>query len=74
MDEMLVNLGSNFMRNAVAKLLSMVIRKKYGCKVDIQFDELYINMINGETTIATKVEAKLESKEFTKLLKTVGLE
>ena len=74
MDEMLVNLGSNFMRNAVSKLLSMWIRKKYGCKVDIQIDELYINMINGETTISTKVEAKLESKEFTKLLNSAGLD
>lgn len=70
---MLVNFGSSFMRNAVAKLISMLIRKKFGCKVDLQIDELYINMVNGETTISTKVDAKMESKEFTKLLKTSGL-
>lgn len=74
MDEMLVNFGTNFMRNAVSKLLSMWIRKKYGCKVNIEFDELYINMVNGETTISTKVEAKLESGEFRKLIKSVGLD
>lgn len=74
MDEMKLKLSTKFMRNIVAKLLTKMIYKKTGYKVDIQLNELDINIIDGETHISTSIEAKLSSNEFMKIMKTVGLE
>lgn len=71
---MKLKLSTKLMRGIVAKLLSMAIHKKYGYRVDIQLNSLDINFVDGETTISTSVEAKLESKEFMKIVKTIGLD
>lgn len=74
MDEMKVKLSTNFMRSIVSKVISRAIYKKYGYRVDIQLNDLDINIIDGETKIATNVEVKLESKEFMKIVKSLGLD
>lgn len=74
MDEMKLKLSTRFMRNIVAKLLTRMIYKKTGYKVDIYLNELDINVIDGETHISTNVEAKLSSSEFVKIMKNIGLE
>lgn len=74
MDEMKLKLSTKFMRGIVAKLITRMIYKKTGYKVDIQLNELDINIIDGETHISTSVEAKINSNEFTKIIKTIGLE
>lgn len=72
MDEMKVNLSTKFMRGIVAKLIAKSIYKKYGYKVNIQLNELNVNVVDGETSIHTNVEVKLNSDEFMKIMKTVG--
>lgn len=62
-----------FVKNMVAKIISNLIRDKLGYKVDIHFDDLDINMVDGETRIATKMDVYLEREEFSKILKTIGL-
>lgn len=74
MDEMKLKLSTKFMRNIVAKLISKMIYKKTGCKVDIQLNELDISVIDGETYISTSIEAKVNSNEFVKIMKNIGLE
>ena len=74
MDEMKIKLSTKFMRNIVAKLISRLIYKKLGYKVNIQLNTLDVNVINGETHISTDVEVKLDSKEFVKIMKSAGLE
>lgn len=74
MDEMKVKLSTRFMRNMVSKLISKMIHKKCGYKIDIQLKDLDINVINGETSINTNVEVKLNSSEFTKIIKNIGLD
>lgn len=74
MDEMKLKLSTAFMRNIVAKLIARAIYKKCGYKVDIQLNDLDISIIDGETTVSTNVEAKINSKEFVKIMKTIGLE
>lgn len=74
MDEMKVKLTTKFMRNMVAKLIAMAIRKKYGYKINIQLNDLDISVIDGETNISTNVEVKLNSQEFIKIVKNIGLE
>lgn len=73
-DEMKVKLSTKFMRNLVAKLLSKFIYKKYGYKVDIQLDDLDIRFIDGDTKIKTNVELSIDSNEFKKIIKEVGLD
>lgn len=73
MDEMKVKLSTKFMRSIVSKVISRAIYKKYGYRVDIQLNDLDVNVIDGETKIATNVEVKLESKEFMKIVKSLGL-
>ena len=74
MDEMRVKLSTKFMRGVVAKLISMAISKKYGCKVDIQLNDLDIRFADGDTSISTNVDIKLNSDEFKKIIKSVGLD
>ena len=45
---------------------------KIGYKVDINLHELDIKVIDGETTILTNVEVKVNSDEFMKIMKTIG--
>ena len=68
MDEMKLKLSTNFMKRIVSKLIAKSIYKKYGCKVNVQLDELDINIIDGETTINANVEAKINSDEFRKMM------
>lgn len=74
MDEMKLKLSTRFMRNIVAKLLARMIYKKTGYKVDIYLNELDINVVDGETHISTNVEAKINSSEFMKIMKNIGLD
>ena len=74
MDEMKLKLNTRFMRNIVAKILTRMIYKKTGYKLDILLHELNITVIDGETRISTNLEAKIESDEFVKFIKDIGLE
>ena len=74
MDEMKLKLSTKFMRNIVAKLIVKMIYKKTGYKVNIQLNELDINVVDGEAYIFTSVEAKINSNEFVKIVKNIGLE
>lgn len=71
MDEMKLKLTTKFMRGIAAKLIAKAIYKKTGCKVNIQLNDLDISIIDGETTISTNVEVKLNSNEFMKIMKNI---
>lgn len=68
MDEMKLKLTTKFMRGIVSKLIEKSIYKKYGCIVNVQLNDLDINIVDGETTINTNVEAKISSEEFKKMM------
>ena len=74
MDEMKLKLTTGFMRNMASKLIARSIYKKTGYKVDIQLNDLDISFVDGETNIKTNVEVKLNSKEFAKIIKSIGLD
>ena len=73
MDEMRIKLGSKLMRGIVSKLISKVIYKKTGCKVNIQVDNLDIWNIDGETTATLNIRAKMNSNEFNKIINKIDL-
>ena len=68
MDKLELTLTTKFMRGLVAKLVKKAIYKKYGCKVDIQLNDLDIKIKDGDTTIQTNVEVKMNSEEFMQLM------
>lgn len=68
MDEMKLKLTTKFMRGIVSKLIEKSIYKKYGCIVNVQLNDLDISIVDGETTINTNVEAKINSEEFKKIM------
>ena len=74
MDEMQMRLSTKFMRSIVSKLITKAVYKKLGYKVDIQLKDLDVSIINGETSINTNVELKLDRDEFVKIMKTFGSE
>lgn len=74
MDEMKLKLHTKFMRGIVSKLISKVIYAKTGYKVDVQLNDLAVSIINGDTSVSANVEVKLASDEFTKIVKSIGLE
>ena len=67
-------LSTKFMRNIVSKLLAKAIYKKYGYKVNIQLNDLNVSFIDGDTKVSTNVEVTMDSKEFGKVIKTLGLD
>jgi hypothetical protein len=73
MDEMRVKLSTNFMKNIVSKLLAKLLSKKLGYKIDIRIEDLDFWSIDGDTTVKLNVEAKLDSQEFKKLVKSIDI-
>lgn len=71
---MKLTLKTRFMRNIVAKLVSKAIEKKLGYKVKIQLNDLDVDIVDGETKISTSLELKVDSNEFKKIIKTIGLD
>lgn len=71
MDELKMKLSTKFMRGIVSKLISKVISKKFGYKVDIQLNDLDINVIDGDANISANVEVKINNEEFMKIMKSI---
>ncbi len=71
MDEMKLKLSTRLMRGIAAKLIARAIKKKYGCKVNIQLNELDLNVIDGDANLSINAEVKMDNKEFMEIMKKV---
>ena len=71
MDELKIT--SKFMRTMISKLIKMALYKKFGCKIDIQINELNAVSIDGKTHVHLDIDADLEKDELIKILKNIGL-
>ena len=71
MDEMKLKLSTRLMRGIVSKLITRAIKKKYGCKVTIQLNELDLNVIDGDANIKVNAEVSMDNKEFMEIMKKV---
>ena len=74
MDELKLKLSTKFMRNIVSKLISKMIYKKTGYKVDVYLNDLDIKVIDGDTAVNANVELKVNNNEFMKIMKSIGME
>ena len=71
MDEMKLNLTTRFMRGVLAKLVSRKIKKQYGYKTDIYFNEFKMDMLDGQTHLHVNFDLDMDSEEFKKLMKAI---
>lgn len=70
-DEMTIKLRSGFLKKALSTILSNVLYKKIGYRVDISIDKLDIDHNDGETSVSAGVDLKLNSSEFFKIIKAL---
>lgn len=71
MDEM--KIGSKFTTGIISKLVSMIIRKKFGYEVGLKLNEVNATVIDGKTHVHLDVDAELDKEELTKILTSIGL-
>lgn len=72
MDEMNIKLSTKFMRKMVAKLMANAIKKKTGCNVDIQLNEIEVKTYDGKVFLHVNVNAESDSEDFMRIVKSVG--
>lgn len=71
MDELKLCLSTKFMKGMLAKLISKMIRKKYGYKVNIHIEEIKMEVIDGRAKLHLNVDAELNSDEFKEIMKSI---
>lgn len=74
MDEMKMKLSTKFMRGIITKLMSRVIYKQFGYHVDIQLNEIELVAKDGKVHLHADVDAEMSNEEFTKIIKSIGLD
>jgi hypothetical protein len=71
MDEM--KIGSKFTTGIISKLVSMVIRKKFGYDIQLKLNEVTATVNDGKTHVHLDVDAELTKEELNKILASIGL-
>lgn len=69
MDELKIK--STFMKGILNKVLSKMIQKKLGYKVDIRIEDLDIKIINEKACLHANIEAEIDKAEFAQIMKTI---
>lgn len=67
---MKMKLSTKFMKGIVSKMLSKWLYKKTGYKVNVHLNDIDVWIIDGDTSVKANVELKMNSSEFTKLMKS----
>lgn len=68
-----MKIGSKFTTGIISKLVSMVIRKKFGYDVQLKLNEVNATVIDGKTHVHLDVDAELSKEELNKILASIGL-
>ena len=74
MDELKIKLSTRIMRSIVAKLISKLIFKKTGYEINIQLREIEISNAEGKVQLHIDADADMSNDDFTKLIKSIGLD
>ena len=72
MDELKIT--SKIMTKIISKGIAMVIKKKLGYNVDIQVHEIRATVNDGKAHVYWNAEGDVDSNEFKKFTKSIGLE
>ena len=74
MDEMKVKLSTGLMKSIVTRLVSKLFSEKLGCLVNVELNEISITNTDGKVCVHLNADANMANSEFTKLVKSVGLD
>lgn len=74
MDELKIGLSTKLMRGIVSKLISKLIQKKLGYKVDIQLNGVEVEMKEEKIHLHLNVDADLNKDDFVEIIKSIGLD
>lgn len=72
MDELKLKLTTKVMRGIVAKLISRLIFKKFGCDINIRFEEIEIESVDGKVQLHANVDANMNKEDFIILLNSIN--
>ena len=68
-----MKIGSKFTTGIISKLVSMVIRKKFGYNVQLKLNEVTATVNDGKTHVHLDVDTELTKEELNKILASIGL-
>lgn len=74
MDEMKLKLSNGLLKSIVTKLVSKLVCERLGYQVKVELNEIGITNADGKVRIHLNADANMTNDEFTKLIKTVGLD
>ena len=70
MDELKIAINSAFMKRIIKTVLSKVIEKKLGYKIDIQINEIIADVSGGGVKLHLDIDGQTTTDELSKLLKS----
>lgn len=70
MDELKIAINSAFMKRIIKTVLSKMIEKKLGCKVDILINEIKADVTGGVVNFHLDIGGQTTTDELSKLLKS----
>ena len=68
MDELKLNFKTNFMKNMITKIIAKAVKKKFGCDLDTQINELQIETIDGKVRIHANIDAEVKNEDVMKVI------
>lgn len=74
MDELKIGLSTKLMRGIVSKLISKLVQKKLGYKVDIQLNGVEVEMRDEKIHLHLNADADLNKDDFVEIIKSIGLD
>lgn len=72
MDIMKIN--SKFMTSLLSKVISKALSKKLGYKIDIHINGFEATINGDKVNVHVNADAEVNSDEFTKIIKNIGLD
>ena len=70
MDELKIAINSAFMKRIIKTVLSKMIEKKLGYKIDIQINEIKADVTGGVVKLHLDMDGQMTADELSKLLKS----
>lgn len=65
---MLLKLRTNFTKDIMSKVLTKLIKKNFGYKVNVQVQDLDVMYVDGQAIVSTNVVMKLDGEELKELI------
>ena len=70
MDELKIAINSAFMKRIIKTVISKVIEKKLGCKIDILINEIRADVAGGVVRLHLDIDGRTTTDELSNLLKS----